>query len=370
MTRDRRTRTSALRAANDQPGAVQRRSTARGAQRARSPPPISTTSAATSRSPRTTARSRSAAPSSARSPSRSTTCEPCPRSSGPSPSSAPATVASTCDPSRSGNRGATTPSRPPAGPAPSSVDVLERARPADDGVEVRFEGADSGPYHLHPILADTDKDDLTFVRSLPLALAADPAAEILIAYEMNGEPLRPDHGAPFRIIVPHWFAVASVKWLHRIDVLTEPYAGEFQTGHYIYEWPDRPHEPVTLMRVRARITDPAPGAVLPLGTHTVRGKAWSGTGPITTRRGQPHRRRRLAASHSSSHPTGRTTGRTGRSTGRRLTSAGTPCVPERPTPPATSNPRSHRGTGSATATTPSKSRTSTSASRNRRHRGA
>ena len=63
---------------------------------------------------------------------------------------------------------------------------------------------------------------------------------------MNGQPLRPDHGAPFRIIVPHWFAVASVKWLHRIDVLTEPYAGEFQTGHYIYEWPDRPHEPVTL----------------------------------------------------------------------------------------------------------------------------
>ena len=42
-------------------------------------------------------------------------------------------------------------------------------------------------------------------------------------------------------------------------MLTEPYAGEFQTGHYMYEWPDRPHEPVTLMRVRARITDPASG---------------------------------------------------------------------------------------------------------------
>ena len=77
---------------------------------------------------------------------------------------------------------------------------------------------------------------------------------------MNGEPLGPDHGAPFRLIVPHWYAVASVKWLKRIDVLTEPYTGEFQTGHYMYEWPDRPHEPVDLMRVRARITDPAPGA--------------------------------------------------------------------------------------------------------------
>ena len=51
-----------------------------------------------------------------------------------------------------------------------------------------------------------------------------------------------------------------MKWLKRIDVLTEPYTGEFQTGHYMYEWPDRPHEPVTLMRVRARITDPAPAA--------------------------------------------------------------------------------------------------------------
>ena len=160
-------------------------------------------------------------------------------------------------------------------------DVLEQARPAADGVDVRFEGADHGAYHLHPILAETDKDDLTFVRALPLALAADPAAEILIAYEMNGEPLGPDHGAPFRLIVPHWYAVASVKWLKRIDVLTEPYAGEFQTGHYMYEWPDRPHEAVSLMRVRARITDPAHGAAISPGTHTVRGKAWSGTGPVT-----------------------------------------------------------------------------------------
>lgn len=161
-------------------------------------------------------------------------------------------------------------------------EVLERVRPGSKGVEVRFEGADHGPYHLHPILAETNEADLTFVRALPLAVAADPAAEILIAYEMNGEPLRADHGAPFRIIVPHWYAVASVKWLNRIDVLTEPYVGEFQTGHYIYEWPDRPHERVTLMRVRARITDPAPAAEMPMGAHTVRGKAWSGTGPVTS----------------------------------------------------------------------------------------
>ena len=35
------------------------------------------------------------------------------------------------------------------------------------------------------------------------------------------------------------------------------------------------------MRVRARITAPAPGTIIPAGTYTVRGKAWSGTGPVT-----------------------------------------------------------------------------------------
>jgi len=159
--------------------------------------------------------------------------------------------------------------------------VLEQAKPAAQGIEVRFAGADHGPYLLQPVLADTDRSDLTFEQSLTLAYATDPEAEILIAYEMNGEPLNPDHGAPFRLIVPNWYGVASVKWLKHIDVLTEPYVGEFETGHYMYEWADRPHEPVTLMRVRARITDPAPGATIPAGTYTVRGKAWSGTGPVT-----------------------------------------------------------------------------------------
>jgi DMSO/TMAO reductase YedYZ molybdopterin-dependent catalytic subunit len=160
-------------------------------------------------------------------------------------------------------------------------DVLAQAEPARQGVEVRFQGADHGPYHLQAILPETDQDNVTFTRSLPMGEAADPTSGILVAYAMNGQPLGRDHGAPFRLIVPHWYAVASVKWLKRIDVLTEPFTGEFQTGHYMYQWPDRPHEPVTLMRVRARITDPAPGSTIDYGSYTVRGKAWSGTGPVT-----------------------------------------------------------------------------------------
>lgn len=150
--------------------------------------------------------------------------------------------------------------------------LLEQGQPATESFHVVFEGADHGPYYHY--------DDITFKRALAYAHAADPSAEVMIAYEMNGESLNPDHGAPFRLIVPNWYGVASVKWLKRIEVLTEPFDGEFQIGHYMYEWPDRAHKPVTLTRVRARITDPAPAAVLPLATYTVRGKAWSGSGAV------------------------------------------------------------------------------------------
>src|SRR3954469_11755115 len=76
-------------------------------------------------------------------------------------------------------------------------DVLRQANPVADAVEVLFQGADHGPYHLKPILADTNKDDLWFERALPIGQAAESDAGILIAYEMNGEPLTRDHGAPF-----------------------------------------------------------------------------------------------------------------------------------------------------------------------------
>ena len=145
-----------------------------------------------------------------------------------------------------------------------------------------FAGTDHGSYILNPVLKDIDASDLSFERSLTLVHAADPSAEILIAYEMNGEPINPDHGAPFRLIVPHWYGVASVKWLKHIQVLTQPFVGEFETGHYLYQWADRAAERVTVMRPRARITNPRPGATIGGDQKcVVRGKAWSGTGPVT-----------------------------------------------------------------------------------------
>src|SRR5438067_2386959 len=102
-----------------------------------------------------------------------------------------------------------------------------------------------------------DRAPLVMIQPAPYnAEAPDSAVEILLAYDMNGAPLNADHGAPLRLIVPNWYGVASVKWLTHIHVSATPLQHEFQTGHYMYEWADRPHEPVTVMRVRARITDP------------------------------------------------------------------------------------------------------------------
>ena len=151
--------------------------------------------------------------------------------------------------------------------------LLERAAPRAEGVAVYFEGADHGHYKGGP--------DIPFGRSLALERALDPAADVLVAWAMNDAPLPADHGAPLRLLVPGWYGMASVKWLAKIEVLTAPYEGQFQTKSYQFEWPDRAKQAVTAMQPRAIVTDPAPGDMLPRGPYTVRGKAWSGIGPIT-----------------------------------------------------------------------------------------
>jgi DMSO/TMAO reductase YedYZ molybdopterin-dependent catalytic subunit len=151
--------------------------------------------------------------------------------------------------------------------------LLERAAPRAEGVAVYFEGAAHGPYKGGP--------DIPFGRSLTLDRALDPAARVLVVWAMNDAPLPDDHGAPLRLLMPGWYGMASVKWLAKIEVLTAPYEGQFQTKSYQFEWPDRAKQAVTTMQPRALITDPAPGDTLPRGPYTVRGKAWSGTGPIT-----------------------------------------------------------------------------------------
>lgn len=49
--------------------------------------------------------------------------------------------------------------------------------------------------------------------SIPIEKALDPYGDVILAYEMNGEPIPRDHGYPIRVIVPGVVGARNVKWL-------------------------------------------------------------------------------------------------------------------------------------------------------------
>ena len=154
------------------------------------------------------------------------------------------------------------------------AEVLDRAgtKPRARGIVLR--GADKG-------LVEASTEQIRFERSLSLVEARE--SDALLAYAMNGDLLPIQHGYPLRVIVPSWYAVASVKWLTEIEVTEVPFEGYFQTNRYVYEWQrdgavDR--EPVRLQQVRSVITEPAADEELTLGHLVIRGVAWSGAADI------------------------------------------------------------------------------------------
>ncbi|HEV2121961.1 MAG TPA: sulfite oxidase [Chloroflexota bacterium] len=150
--------------------------------------------------------------------------------------------------------------------------VLEQADLREDVVEILAEGADHGKPKDGP-------GDIPFARSLPLEKALHP--DTLLVLDMNGAPLPRDHGAPLRLIVPDWYGMASVKWVLRVEALTEPFTGYYQANRYIYAYGGGEEvTPVTTMRVKSIITAPLEGNTVPLGPFLVTGKAWSGEGEI------------------------------------------------------------------------------------------
>ncbi len=109
--------------------------------------------------------------------------------------------------------------------------------------------------------------------------------DALIVYEMNGQPLLPQHGAPLRLIVPGWFGMASVKWLTDIEALTTPYQGFQQIQTYrLRQSEEEPGLPVTAMRVKALMSPPGVpdwltrSRFVEPGQVEVTGRAWSGAG--------------------------------------------------------------------------------------------
>jgi len=154
--------------------------------------------------------------------------------------------------------------------------VLEDAGVRSDAVELVFTGADSG--YQGDVLQD-------YQRSLTVADAMRP--EVLLAYEMNGRPLEPQHGFPLRLLVPGWYGMTSVKWLTAIDAVTERFEGYQQSATYrLQQNEDDPGTFVTRMMPRALmippgVTDyPARRRFLPPGPVVLQGRGWSGRGSV------------------------------------------------------------------------------------------
>ncbi len=123
------------------------------------------------------------------------------------------------------------------------------------------------------------------------SLSVDDAKrdEVLLAYEINGQPLPPQHGFPLRVIVPGWYGMTHVKWLRSVTVLDHEFAGYQQATKYQFRTREgEDGTPVTRMLPRALMVPPGVPDFMSRtrfvqpSVQTVEGRAWSGRGAITS----------------------------------------------------------------------------------------
>jgi DMSO/TMAO reductase YedYZ molybdopterin-dependent catalytic subunit len=155
-------------------------------------------------------------------------------------------------------------------------DLLDQAGADPEAAEVLFTGLDRG--------IENDEEQF-FQRSLTLADAALP--DVLLAYELNGVPLPPQHGFPLRLLVPGWYGMANVKWLTRITLLAEPFTGYQQArGYRLRQNDEDAGEPLSRIYPRALMVPPGipdfmtRERTVRAGKVTIEGRAWSGHAPI------------------------------------------------------------------------------------------
>lgn len=159
-------------------------------------------------------------------------------------------------------------------------ELLAAAEPRSRARHAAFTGLDEAERHGHRF---------HFGGSIPLDKARGP--EVLLAYEMNGEPLPPVHGAPLRVVVPGYIGARSVKWLSQITLQGTPSDNYFQSRAYRLFPPHMRAETVDYDQgmmlgdfpVSSVICSPLDGETLPAGTVTVKGWALAGGGRTVER---------------------------------------------------------------------------------------
>jgi len=109
-------------------------------------------------------------------------------------------------------------------------DVLDRAGVKAGAVAVRSSGLDD------PVVQAAPK----VMKPLDVDHARD--GEVIVAFQMNGEPLPLLNGFPVRLIVPGWYGDYWIKMLSNIEVLDAPDQNYFEAVGY--RVPDTPHASV------------------------------------------------------------------------------------------------------------------------------
>lgn len=122
-------------------------------------------------------------------------------------------------------------------------------------------------------------DGASLTRTIPIERALD---DVLVAWGMNGEMLRPENGYPLRLVVPGAQGVSWVKWLRRIEVGDAPYATREESTQYTDLMPDGLQRQYALIQeCKSVITTPSGGQrLLDKGFFNITGLAWSGRGKI------------------------------------------------------------------------------------------
>jgi len=155
--------------------------------------------------------------------------------------------------------------------------VLATAGLRENALEVTFTGADRG--------VDGGETQL-YQRSLTVDMATSSGA--LLAYQLNGGPLPPQHGFPLRVVVPRWYGMTNVKWLTAISAVEEPFNGYQQRQSYrLRQEADEVGEPLSHIYPRSLMVPPgmpefmARSRIVTAGACELFGRAWSGMAPIT-----------------------------------------------------------------------------------------
>jgi DMSO/TMAO reductase YedYZ molybdopterin-dependent catalytic subunit len=154
--------------------------------------------------------------------------------------------------------------------------ILEEAGLEPDAVEVVFRGADHGEQ------GGVEHD---YERSLSIADAT--REEVILAYELNGQPLPPQHGFPVRLLVPGWYGMTSVKWLRSITAVAEQFDGFQMWAYRLRQHEEDEGTPVTRIMPRALMIPPgfpeffSRSRIVDAGPVTLQGRAWSGWGTVS-----------------------------------------------------------------------------------------